>query len=92
MSIEKDAERWRKLAAFLRLEVEERTYWEPVSESAKRRVEEKVIEWNWTVDVHPDHSWKLYGNTKDESRVPKTIADVIDALPSPDAASDEGAK
>lgn len=75
-----DAARWRKIAQYLRLEVEQWEHWESVSESKKRRVEERVVEWNWNLDVHPDTSWKLYGSTQDESLVPKSLDAFIDRL------------
>lgn len=76
----KDAERWRKVAAFLRVEVKRDERWQTVAETRNKRTEEKTVEWTWNIDVHPDHAWKLYGSTKDEAKVPKSLDDVIDAL------------
>lgn len=75
-----DAARWRKIAAVLRLEVEMEERWDTVSESSKRRVEEKVVEWKWNLDMHPDHSWKFYGRTTDEALVPKSLGELIDRV------------
>lgn len=65
-TVELDAARWRKIAQVL-------------SVSAKRRVE-KVVEWKWNLDIHQDHSWKMYGCTNDEASVPKSLDEFIDRL------------
>ncbi len=75
-----DAERWRKLEKMLRLEIEENEWWDRTSTTEKRRVEERVVEWSWTIDLHPDHSYKFYGTTRDKSMLPKSLADAIDAV------------
>jgi hypothetical protein len=75
-----DAERWRKIAQVLQLRVEQEERWEAVQVSKNRRTEERVIEWQWNLDIHPDHSWKLYGSTKDGAKVPKSLDEFIDRL------------
>ena len=85
----KDAERWRKMKAFLRVDVEEREHWETINESSRRRTEERVVEWTWNVDLHPDHSWKFYGSTKDKTKVPNSIDEILDGIELPESAASE---
>lgn len=77
---QRDAARWRKIVQYLKLDVTREEHWERSSETSKRRVEEKVVEWHWNLEVNHEHSWKLYGSTKFEADVPRSLDEFVDKL------------